>query len=255
MVQDRQQQLPLAKISIFGISFLHRSHPLMVAWWSAVFPGFGHYLLNQYFRATLLTLVEVTINTLAHINEAMIYSFCGKFKQATDVLEPRWAFGYLLIYMVVIWDSYRSSLSQNKLYLLLETRNAHIPHLSLFSTEFQYLEKKRPLVGAIYSFFFPGLGQLYNHRFGLAFYAILWWWIYLTLSGLHESLLILLLEGVPASTKVLRPHWLMFMPSVMGGSIYEAYVTAIEHNRLFRMSQRQRLTERYGDHPLRLFAK
>ncbi|MCM3691847.1 hypothetical protein [Neobacillus niacini] len=247
-----QNQPSLYKISIFGITHLQQHNPIMVAWWSAVFPGFGHYLLNQYLRATLLTLSEVTINTLAHINEAMIYSFCGKFEMATSVIEPRWAFGYLVIYMISIWDSYRSAVYQKKLYHLTKLQNITPPRIGIFSSEIQYLERKKPIVGVLYSFFFPGLGQIYIHRFGLAFYAIFWWWVYLTLSGLHESLLSLVLGDLHKSTTILNPHWLLFMPSVMGGSIYHAYITAVEHNKLYRLSQRNELTKRYGSNKLRI---
>jgi hypothetical protein len=248
-----QHRPHLATISVFGITHIKQQNPIIVAWWSGVFPGFGHYLLNQYIRATLLTLSEVSTNTLAHINEAMIYSFCGKFELAKSVIEPRWAFGYLIIYMIAMWDSYRSAVYQNKLYHLAYLKNAPIPRLVIYPTEIQYLELKRPIVGAIYSFFFPGLGQLYNHRFGLAFYAMFWWWFYLAFSRLHESLLKLILGNLQESTILLHPHWLLFMPSVMGGSIYHAYVTAIEHNRLYRLSQRQHLMKRYGRNKLRIF--
>lgn len=250
---DNQHPIPLAKISVFGITHLQQQNPIMVAWWSAIFPGFGHYFLNQYLRGTFLTLSEVFINTFAHINEAMVYSFCGKFELAKSVIEPKWAFGYLIIYIIAMWDSYRSTVSQNKIYHLAYLQNNLIPQITIFSSEIQYLERKSPIVGAIYSFFFPGLGQLYNHRFGLAFYAIFWWWVYLVLSRLHESLLKLVLGNLQESSLILHPHWLLFMPSVMGGSIYHAYVTAIEHNRLYRKSQRQRLTKRYGLNKLRIF--
>lgn len=83
-----QIRRPIAQISMFGITHLKQQNPYMVAWWSAIFPGFGHYLLNQYIRATLLTLSEVATNTLAHINEAMVYSFSGQFELAKSVLEP-----------------------------------------------------------------------------------------------------------------------------------------------------------------------
>lgn len=69
---------PKAKYSTAGITYLMYQKPSTVAWWSAVFPGFGHYLLNQYARATLLTVLEVIINTGANINEAMVYSFLEK---------------------------------------------------------------------------------------------------------------------------------------------------------------------------------
>jgi hypothetical protein len=248
-----QQRPPLARISLFGITHIQKQNPLMVAWWSAVFPGFGHYLLNQYLRATFLTLAEVTINTLAHINESMVYSFCGKFDLAKSILEPRWAYGYLIIYLIAIWDSYRSAIYQNKLYHLSLLENEPISRVEMAPSGIQYLEKKNPKVGAIYSFFFPGLGQVYNHRVGLGFYAMFWWWFYLSFSRLHEATLYLILGNLHESNMILHPHWLLFMPSVMGGAIYHAYITVIEHNKLFRIAQRQHLTNRYGRFNLRIF--
>jgi hypothetical protein len=125
--------------------------------------------------------------------------------------------------------------------------------VNIFATEIQYLEQRNPLIGVTYSFFFPGLGQLYNHRFGLAFYAIFWWWIYLYLSGLHASLLNLLLGNLQESIAILHPHWLLFMPSVMGGSIYQAFVTTNDHNQLFRLNQQHKLQKRYRGSKLRIF--
>lgn len=129
------------------------------------------------------------MNTLAHINEAMVYSFCGKFELAKAIVEPRWAFGFLCIYLIAIGDSFRSALYHNKLSHLARLQKTPIPNIRIFHSEIQYLQKKSPIMGIIYSFFFPGLGQLYNHRFGLAFYAIFWWWFYLTFSRMHESFL------------------------------------------------------------------
>ncbi|MDQ0243027.1 TM2 domain-containing membrane protein YozV [Bacillus fengqiuensis] len=244
---------PIARISVFGITHLQWQNPYMVAWWSATFPGFGHFLLNQYIRGMLLTLSEVITNTLAHINEAMVYSFCGKFELAKSVIEPKWTYGYLIIYLLAIGDSYRSALSQNKMCQLAELENGAIQSIKISPSEIQYLERKSPAVGALYSFFFPGLGQLYNHRFGLAFYAMFWWWTYLALSNVHESLLNLLLGRMDESISMLHPHWLLFMPSVMGGSIFHAYVTAVEHNRLFCLEQRQHLANRYRNSKVRIF--
>lgn len=245
----------LARISVFGITHLQKQSPLMVAWWSAVFPGLGHYLLNHYIRATFLTLSEVTINTFAHINDAMIYSFCGKFELAQSVVQPKWAFGYLIIYMLSIWDSYRLTTYQNKLYDLTCLKNEPILRVGIFPFEIQFLDRKKPSVGAIYSFLFPGLGQLYVHRFGLAFYTIIWWWIYLYFSRLDEALLQLVLGNLHASNLIVQQHWLLFMPSVMGGAIYHAYITSIEQNKLFLKAQRQYLTKRYGKDHFLIFHK
>ncbi|MDF2963606.1 MAG: hypothetical protein K0S39_5341 [Paenibacillus sp.] len=237
---------PLAHLSQFGITHLYRKNPFMVVWWSAAFPGFGHFLLNQYIRACLLTLWEVFINSQAHINEAMVYSFCGDYVKAKAILNPGWVFAYMLIYLFAIWDSFRSTLETNKLCQLAEIENARIDGFIIRPMGIQYLERKSPLSAAICSFLFPGLGQLYNHRFGLAFYAMFWYCIYLAFSHAHEALIMVMHGRISESTALLRPHWLLFIPSVLGGSIYHAYVSAVEHNRLFRIEQRQYLTERYG---------
>jgi len=245
---------PLATISVFGVSYFHRQNPLLVAWWSASFPGFGHYMLNQYLRATLLTLSEVITNTLAHINEAIIYTFCGQFAMAKAILDQRLLFGYTAIYFFAIWDSYRSTLVQNKMCQLAELENELLPCVNLHPNEIQYLEQRNPWIAAFYSLFFPCLGQLYNHRWALAFYGMFWWWLYLYLSHAHESLLNLLLGNLQLSIAVLNRHWLLFMPSVCGGSVYYAFMTAMEHNRLYRLEQRQHLLERYQNCEVLIFS-
>jgi hypothetical protein len=136
---------------------------------------------------------------------------------------------------------------------LAELENERFRGIILHPFEIQYLEQKNPLMAAWYSFLFPGLGQLYNHRWGLAFYAIFFWWFYLTLSRAHESLLNLLLGNIQASITMLHPHWLLFMPSVLGGSVYHAFMTAMEHNRLYRLEQRQYFLERYRNSEVRIF--
>jgi len=250
---NRQRRRSLATISVFGISNLHRQNPFMVAWWSAAFPGFGQYLLNQYLRATILTLSEVIINTLARVNEAIVYSFSGKFEMAKSVLRPQWAFGYLIIYLYAIWESFRSTLVQNKMCHIAELENEPLQNNIIHPLEIQYVEQKNPFIAAVYSFLFPGLGQLYNFRFALGFYAMFWWWVYLILSRAFESVMSLLFGNIQHSISVIRMHWLLFMPSVMGGSVYHAFITAIEHNQLYRREQRQHLIERYRNSEVCIF--
>lgn len=250
---DNKPRRPLATISVFGITYLHRKNPYLVAWWSASYPGFGHYMLNLYIRGTLLTLCEVITNTVSHINEAIVYSFCGQFEMAKSVLKTEWLLGYVVIYFFAIWDSYRCTLVQNKLCQLAEFENEQLPCIILHPQEVQYIEQRNSWIAALYSFFFPGLGQLYNHRWGLAFYAIFWWWAYLFLSHGHESIIHLFLGNLSTSVAVLKPHWLLFMPSVMGGAIYHAFMTAREHNRLYRLEQRQHLMKRYRNSKVRIF--
>ena len=248
-----QNRRPLAKVSMFGVTYLHRQNPYLIAWWSAAFPGFGQFLCNQYIRATLLTLFEVIINTLAHVNEAIVFMFCGKFDMSISVLRPRWAVGYIIIYIYTIWDSFQTTIVQNKMCDLAEFENDRLSNMYLSSFEIQYIEQKNPFTAAAYSFFFPGLGQLYNHRFGLAFYTLFWVWFYITYSHTYESMLYLFIGKTQESITIIHPHWLMFLPSIVGGATYHAFITAIEHNRLFQLEQRQFLTERYLNSNINIF--
>ncbi|MDF2926466.1 MAG: hypothetical protein K0R57_5380 [Paenibacillaceae bacterium] len=242
-LQPRRLQ---AILSPFGVTFLHRKNPFIVAWWSAAFPGFGHLILNQYARGILLTLTEVFTNSLARINLTLLYSFTGQMELAKQTLEIRWAIGYMMVYMFAIWDSVLACRSINKLYMLAQLENARIRPFSICPLEIQYLEKRNPYAAAVSSFLFPGIGQLYIHRIVLAFYSMVWWWLFLASSQMHMALQQLLLGHLEESKLLLNPHWLLFLPSVTGGSAYHAFVTTIEHNRLFRVEQRQYLSERYG---------
>lgn len=255
MKDEVRSRRPQALLSAWGVTYIHRKHPFMIGWWSAAFPGFGHFMLNQYLRGTLLTLTEVFINTLARINETLLYSFSGRPELAKQTLEVRWAIGYMLIYMFAIWDSTIASRSMNKLYALSQLENSRLTAFMIRPMEVQFLDKRNPFKAAAASLIFPGMGQMYNHRVGLAFYAMFWWWIYISFSRAHVGLQQLLLGNLEQSRAALHGHWLLFMPSVTGGAAYHAFVTTIEHNRLFRVEQRQYLAERYGSSDICIMQK
>lgn len=233
-------------LSTFGITYLYRNSPGMVAWWSAAFPGLGHLILRQNLRGVFLTLFEVGFNTLSHLNEAIVYSFSGRFEQARQVLDPRWVYGYIMIYLFAIYDSYRSAKQMNKMSHLAELEDGRIGGYTITPMEIQYLELQNPWAAAAASLFFPGLGQMYNHRICLAFYIMLWWTAFAGFSYFGMSLLHLYHGHIRSSTEVLQPHWLLFMPSFLWGAVYQSYMTSVEQNLLFRMEQRQYLTEQYG---------
>jgi TM2 domain-containing membrane protein YozV len=236
-----------------GITYIWRRNPYIVMWWSAAFPGFGHVLLNQYAWGLLLTLSEVIINTLGRVNEAMVYTFCGQFELAKTTLQPRWMYGYLIIYFFSIWNSYRVAFSLNRLSHLAELENTRMVSTRIAPFVIQFLERKNPVMGALWSFGFPGLGQLYNHRIFLGIYAVLWWWIKATFSHTYDSLFLLLSGHLEESIAVLDPQWLLFMPSLLGGAIYGAYINSIDHNHLFMTEQKQFFAERYRGANIRIF--
>lgn len=245
MFKNSSPRKPRMLLSGNGITYIWRRNPYIVMWWSAAFPGFGHILMNQYARGLLLTLSEVVINTLGHVNEAMVYTFCGQFELAASTLEPRWMYGYLIIYLYSIWNSYRTAFTMNRLSHLAELENIKMIRVHISIPEIHYLERKNPVMGALWSFFFPGIGFLYNQRVFLGIYALVWWWIKATMAHYYDSVFLLLSGRIQESVAVLDRQWLLFMPSVLGGAIYYSYIQSVDQNHMFITEQKQFFAERY----------
>ncbi|MDY0394478.1 hypothetical protein RWE15_08495 [Virgibacillus halophilus] len=159
-----------AYVSPLGTTQIHLRNPNIIAWWSAAFPGFGHLLLSKYLRGFILFIWEIVVNVHSQLNLSMVYTFEGRFEQATSVLEPRWVLLYIPVYIYAIWDSYRTSVDMNKEYLLADRENANFINFQVTSMEINYLDKREPWIAVMWSFFMPGTGQLYIHRILTAFF-------------------------------------------------------------------------------------
>lgn len=112
-----------AHVSILGTTQVHLRNPYIIGWWSAAFPGFGHLLLSKYLRGFVLFIWEVVVNVNSNINLAMIYSFQGEIDKAKEILDTRWLLIYIPVYIFAIWDSYRTTVDLNKIYVLAERRS------------------------------------------------------------------------------------------------------------------------------------
>ncbi|MDM8102063.1 hypothetical protein [Oceanobacillus oncorhynchi] len=234
-----------AHVSVLGTTQLHLRSPSIIAWWSAAYPGFGHLLLSKYLRGFVLFIWEVFINLNANVNLAIIYSFQGKFDMATNVLDSRWLSAYLPVYFFAIWDSHRTAVDMNKVYMLAEREDHRFNLFSIGSLEINYLDKRNPIMAAIWSALAPGLGQLYIHRLVTALFVISWTVAFLYLSHLLEAVTLLFLGNISQSTAALRAEFLLMLPSIYGFSIYDAYVNTVENNKLFEKEQRKFLKDQY----------
>jgi TM2 domain-containing membrane protein YozV len=255
MTESSPPRRQLTLLSQDGLTNLRWQNPLIIVWWSASFPGFGHFLLHNYIRGFMLSLWEVIINRLTHINEAIVYSFSGRIELAKEVLEPLWVLAYMLVYMFAIWDSYLKAIDANKHYHLASMENSKLVPFLIRPLCISYLSLRRPWAAMICSCMIPGLGQLYNNRLALGFYGLFWWIIYMTLSRSHAVLLSLFQGNIQGNAMVLDPQWLLFMPSVIGGAMYDAFMTTRDNNHLFRLEQKQYFSERYPHFQLDLFPK
>jgi TM2 domain-containing membrane protein YozV len=234
-----------AHLSMFGTTQFHLRNPYIIAWWSAAFPGFGHLLLAKYLRGLLLFVWEVFINMQSHLNIAMVYSFCGEIDKARDALDYRWTLLYIPVYIFAIWDSYRTTIDSNRVFLLAERENAPFNTFSIGAVEINYLDKKNPRMAVIWSFLMPGTGQLYIHRLITGFFALVWTVVFVYYSKCLLAVHFLFLGQVQHATDILNPSWLMFVPSVYGFAVYDAYINTVENNKLFIDEQRNFLVKNY----------
>lgn len=234
-----------AHVSILGTTQIHLRNPYIIGWWSAAFPGFGHLLLSKYLRGFVLFIWEVVVNIQSNLNLAMIYSFQGEIEMAKSVLDTRWLLIYIPVYIFGIWDSYRTTVDMNKVYLLADREEHQFNSFSIGALEINYLDKRNPVMAIIWSLFVPGLGQLYIHRVVTAFFVIIWVVIFAYYSHGLEAISLLFLGKVKDATAVLSPEWLLFFPSIYGFSVFDSYMNTVENNKLFEKEQRSFFKKNY----------
>lgn len=241
-----------AHVSLVGTTQLHLRNPYVIAWWSAAFPGFGHLLLSKYLRGYSLFLWELLVNNMTHLNHAIIYTFTGNFKMAKEVLEPRWLLLYLPVYIFGIWDSYRTTVDINKVFILAERENANFNSYVIGALEVNYLDKRRPTMAVFWSFLTPGLGQLYIHRVITAIFMVSFMIVFVYFSNVLVAVHLLFLGEIGKATAVLNPQWFLFIPSHIGFGVYDAYVNTVENNKLFDSEQRTYLRKNYHQYRIKI---
>ncbi|TCP22688.1 hypothetical protein EV207_13430 [Scopulibacillus darangshiensis] len=234
-----------ADISILGTTQLHLRSPVVIAWWSATVPGFGHLLLSKYLRGYMLILWEMVINTQANLNMAIVYSFTGQFDMAKAALDLRWMTLYAPVYLFAIYDSYRTTVDLNKVYILSDRENAPFKSFSIGPLEINYLDKRTPWVAVIWSLLMPGMGQLYIHRIVTAFYLLGVWILICYKSHVMQAIHYTLMANFHEATTILNKEWFLFIPSILFFAVYDAYTNTVENNKLFDKEQARYLKQNY----------
>ncbi|MBM7583553.1 hypothetical protein JOC86_000090 [Bacillus pakistanensis] len=234
-----------AHISIFGTTQLHLRNPYIIAWWSAAFPGFGHLILSKYLRGVLLFIWEIFINHQMKLNQAMVYSFTGQIDLVKEVLDTRWMLLYIPVYFFAIWDSYRTTVDLNKIYLLAEREDAPYNTFSIGAMEINYLDKRNPIMAIVWSMMIPSTGHLYIHRIVIAAMTLSITVVFVYYSHMLEGIHHLFFGEIKKSTEILDAQWLLYYPSFYFFAIYDSYVNTVENNKLFEKEQKNFLRKNY----------
>ncbi|MCD1260595.1 hypothetical protein B5M42_017470 [Paenibacillus athensensis] len=236
-----------AYLSLLGTTQLHLRNPWIVAWWSCAFPGFGHLLLSKYLRGFVLIGWELLINSQAGINEAMVYSFTGQFDLVKQVLDVRWMSLYAPVYLFAIYDSYRTTIDLNHVYMLANREKSYLSNFKIGAMEINYLDKRTPWLSLVWSMLMPGMGQLYIHRIVTAFYVLSGWIWISYVSRLLEGFQFTWMGEFDKAAHIVNPEWLLFLPSLYGFAVYDAYTNTVENNKLFDKEQKRFLITNYQE--------
>ncbi len=249
MSQQAQQTQPArrrrAYVSIWGTTQMHLRSPVIIGFWSAIFPGMGHLLLSKYIRGFILFVWEIVINLMAHLNLSIFYTFTGEFELAKQVLDLRWLMLYIPVYLFTIWDSYRTATDLNNQFVLAAREDAEVRPFVLHPLGLNYLDKTSPWTTVVWSMITPGAGQIIIHRIVVAFFLVAWWTavVYFSrvLPAIHQTAL-----GMFEKAKtIVDPQWLLNIPSLYFFGIYDAYTNAVESNNLYQWEQAKFLRRQY----------
>ncbi|WP_135555848.1 hypothetical protein [Paenibacillus cymbidii] len=226
-----------ANVTTFGTIQLHQRNPLVIALWSVAFPGFGHFLLHKFITGFALFFWEFYINQLTHLNTAIMYSFNGNIAQAKDVLNEKYIYLYIPVYLFSIWDSYRTAIDENKIHMLAKRENALYPNFTESPFEINYLDKKKPWIALFWAMTVPSLGQLYIHRIVAAALTLVMTMLIVIRSDMIEGIHYVLLGNLPESREVMGVQWFLYFPSIYFFGMYDAYSNTVELTKLFDWEQ------------------
>jgi len=244
-IQTHIVRRPKATLTGHSINVLHLRNPLVVAWWSCVYPGFGHLRLVSLGKGVFLFGGELLINTQAHINLAIIYSFTGNFAMAKQVLDTQLLLLYCGILVYSVWDSYRIAIEINKLSVLADHENAPVAPLFIGSAGINALEKRNPWVAAAWSAMAPGLGHLYCQTLVSAVFLMIGGGVIIYLSHLLPAIGYTAMGQLAQAKAVIDWQWLLNVPSFWCFSVYDAFVKSVEINKMFDREQTQFLKSNY----------
>lgn len=242
---NKTQRHPKGHLSAVSINYVHLRNPWVTAWWSAAFPGFGQIIMGFYIKGFLLIIWEVVVNVNSKINLAIMYSFTGRFEMAGNVVNKRWLLMYVPVFIYSVWASYRGAVDLNKLSILADREKSCMPPVKIDAVEINFLDRRTPWVSAVWSLFMPGAGHLYSHKILTGFLLLGWWIAIAYYSNILGAVYYTSIGDFSMAAAVSNPEWMLFIPSMLGFAVYDAYTNTVEYNKIFEKEQCQFLKDNY----------
>jgi hypothetical protein len=224
-------------MSALGTNSIYPRIPWVAAWWSVTFPGFGHMFLGRHLYGFVLIIWEIVVNTQANLNMGIALSMHGRFEEAKAVMNEEWVLLYMSVYVFSIWDSYRSAVEINKSHILSEVEDAPITPSVINALDVILLEKKKPILGAVWSFLSPGLVQLYGGATVVGTFVLAWWIFVTYKAGTIGAWFYSFIGDYRIAAENVDWQWFLFLPSMYAFAIYQAYTAVVANNALYDIEQ------------------
>lgn len=236
-MNQRVIRRPKLTTKSYNLNYFHLRNPLVIAWWSLTYPGFGHIALGSVAKGLFLFIGEVIINYKANVNMAIIYSFIGEFQKAKDVLDTQWLLVYTGVLFLAVWDSYRLTIEFNKFSILGDREDAPMIPLELGGISINGLEKRNPWVAFAWSILVPGLGQLYTAQTVKSIFLVIIGAAFIICSHTLQAIHYTFVGNFSQAQSVLDWQLALNVPSFFGFAVWDAYINSVEINKLFDKEQ------------------
>lgn len=235
------------------LNSIHLRNPWVSVWWSAAFPGFGHILLNSYIMGFALIIFEYLMNTLSNLNLGIYYSMIGEIDKAKEVINKRFFFGYMGVYIFAMFDCYRRTVELNKKFIIEYRKNESLDNTFFISPlEVNGVEKKNPILSIIWSLLAPGSAHIYLQQIPKILLGLFWWTGVAYMSRFYEGIYYTMIGNFALAALKVSPKWFLYIPSIYTFTAYSAYVDSVENNKLFEFTQARILKEKYQNHKFKM---
>ncbi len=185
------------------------------------------------------------MNVQANFNMAIMYTLTGRFTLATHSLQEKWILFYGPVFIYAFWGSYQLSVHLNELYYLANRENAQIKVFEMNAFQLEFIDKRSPWVAALWSLMMPGLGDIYNRKIPSAVFILVSWILICYKSHILNAIVYSFTGHFVQATAALNIEWTLFLPSILGFAIYNAFNIANDRNTLFDKEQANFLIRNY----------
>lgn len=104
------------KMGVWDMNYLDKKVPWVAFAWSALVPGLGYLYIHKVISGLFMFGYTTAIVYFSHLPQAIHLMMIGHFEQSKSMINMQWLLYLPSIYTFIFYDSYISTVEQNKLF-------------------------------------------------------------------------------------------------------------------------------------------